>query len=124
MGDRPRGGRLLAADGARAEWGRAGFRHTSVDPTSGRPGSAVTILGFGFTTNNKVAIGSTSIRHVSIAWAAGINCVRASDTCHPGINQALIINVPTTAAAGRYEVSVENRNGVSNAITFVVEEGS
>jgi hypothetical protein len=73
----------------------------SVDPTSGRPGSAVTILGFGFTTNNKVAIGSTSIRHVSIAWAAGINCVRASDTCHPGINQALIINVPTTAAAGR-----------------------
>jgi hypothetical protein len=96
----------------------------SLDPTSGRPGNAVTIVGFGFTTSNKVALGTTSIGDVPIAWAAGINCVRGSGTCHPGINQALVVHIPIATAPGAYAVSVENANGTSNAITFVVAEGS
>ena len=90
----------------------------SIEPTSAPAGEQITIIGRGFSAGNTVHLGGKSIYDVSIAWSAGINCVQGNSTCHPGINQALVIRLPRDATAGLYDVSVENENGVSNIVTF------
>jgi len=93
----------------------------SIDPSSGPPGSTMTIVGFGFAPSNKVQFGDKAMADVPIAWAAGINCIPGNAKCHPGINQGLVVRVPAETTAGTYPVSVENANGASNPVPFAVE---
>jgi hypothetical protein len=70
--------------------------------------------------SNTVHLGGKSISDVPIAWSAGVNCVQGNSACHPGINQALVLRIPRDAPAGQYDVFVENVNGVSNIVTFML----
>jgi hypothetical protein len=91
-----------------------------IEPAVPQAGANITVVGRGFASSNTVVFGKTSIRDVPVAWAAGITCVQGDSACHPGINQGLVFTVPPDATAGRYDISVENGNGVSNAITVAV----
>jgi len=92
----------------------------SIEPASAAAGTKVTIIGFGFSTSNTVHVGGQTIPDVPVAWSAGITCVQGESHCHPGVNQALVITIPVAAKAGQYNVSVENANGVSNVVAFVL----
>jgi hypothetical protein len=92
----------------------------SVDPEAGMPGTKVTIIGFGFAASNTVHFGDATVPNVPISQSVGIMCVPNAPQCHSGVNQTLVITVPAAAKAGSYSLSVENANGVSNRVTFVV----
>jgi hypothetical protein len=92
----------------------------SIEPTSAPAGEQITIIGRGFSMNNKVRFGGKSISDGSITWSAGINCVQENSACHPGINQAPVVRLPRDATAGLNDVSIENENGVSNIVTFTL----
>ena len=92
----------------------------SVEPETAPPGTKLTITGFGFSTSNTVHLGELIIPNVPIAWAVGITCLQGQARCHPGVNQALMVAVPADAKAGRYNLSVEAANGVSNVVAFTL----
>jgi hypothetical protein len=91
-----------------------------IEPISPRASDMITIVGRGFSSRNTVVLGRLSIRDVQVAWAVGITCAPGDATCHPGVNQGLTLTVPPDAAAGPYDVSVENANGVSNVVVTVI----
>jgi hypothetical protein len=92
----------------------------SIDPSSAAAGQQITITGWGFAASNTVRFDEISVPDVIIAWSVGINCPPGNSACHPGINQGLVVTVPSAAKAGQYDVSVENANGVSNVVTFTL----
>ena len=92
----------------------------SIAPASGAAGTELTIIGRGFSASNTVKVGEMIIPQVPIARWAGIACVQQSSTCHPGINQSLVVKIPRNQALGPSRISVQNDKGVTNALIFTV----
>jgi hypothetical protein len=114
----------------------------SIAPASGAVGDEVTIKGFGFTDDNTIHFGNGILLHVPSSGGVGIMCAIGATNCHSGINQSLTFAVPSTndpacetgehqcfvaskpITPGVYQVSVENANGTSASVTFMVSTSS
>jgi peptidoglycan hydrolase-like protein with peptidoglycan-binding domain len=112
-----------------------------LSPTTGPVGTTVSITGFGFTNANTILMdGNLAIRNVPISSSIAIACT-TSPTCHGGINQTIIFTIPDSLSPncpvgsmcamymrlvtpGTYTVTVQNENGTSNALPFIVTSGS
>ncbi|MBX4187124.1 MAG: IPT/TIG domain-containing protein [Candidatus Doudnabacteria bacterium] len=82
---------------------------SSLNPTSGRNGTVITITGTGFTaTGNTVHIGT------------GSNSTYAGYASTDG---KIIFKVPNSVQPGSSLVTVSNSNGTSNALTFFINWG-
>lgn len=94
-----------------------------ITPAAGRVGAWIAIAGANFTCDNTVHIGAAVIRHVGVASAIGIACT-TSPSCRSGIRQSLEVRVPRqplrAQAGGTVELWVENANGRSPALRFVL----
>ncbi len=106
--------------GARAAV-RASVNIYGMSPASGPAGTLVAITGFGFTDDNTIHFGARVIAHVAIHSAIGIACT-SSPSCRSGIQQSLAFTVPE-ASPGATRVWVENANGRSAELQFVVVGG-
>ncbi|MES2224435.1 MAG: peptidoglycan-binding protein [Patescibacteria group bacterium] len=93
---------------------------TMLSPTQGKQGDTIVILGRGFTADTMVHFGPGGITPVISG-----NGTTATFTlpgyigqyCKP--NMACIM-IAYGLTAGNYQLSVENANGISNAVTFTV----
>ena len=96
----------------------------SLSPSSGPPGTSVTITGTGFTpTANTVAFGNGVIPNLSsngtiLIFTVPTTLIPACAYTTPPCPFALVITSP-----GTYGVSVTNASGSSNSVTFVVTSG-
>jgi hypothetical protein len=95
----------------------------SATPSPTPSAGTLTIIGFGFTSRNTVRIGGRMIRDVPIASQAGITCAMNQTACHPGINQTLVVAVPSGLAAGPHRIAVQNANGASKSVTVSLPAG-
>jgi len=109
----------------------------AITPSSGPVGTHVTLTGFGFTSDNTIRFGSGAIVDVPISSSIAVACT-TDPSCIPGIRQTIEFDVPAAlnpacyyseprcliasrmTTPGPYQVSVQNSNGTSNAITFTV----
>lgn len=92
---------------------------SSISPAAGAANTSVTLTGSQFTADNTIVFGTALVRHVGIHSAIGITCT-AGPHCRSGIVQRLKFKVPAKAVPGSTQVSVQNRNGASNVVTFTV----
>ncbi|MDE2213395.1 MAG: hypothetical protein KGJ34_02600 [Patescibacteria group bacterium] len=110
----------------------------SITPASGPTGTVVTLTGFGFAQSNTIRFAGGGIYNVPISSTRAIMCTDTPN-CHGGIQQTLVFTIPTSIGAycppgvmmvcpmyerlvtpGSYPISVENQNGISNSVTFIV----
>ncbi|MBA3789352.1 peptidoglycan-binding protein [Patescibacteria group bacterium] len=112
----------------------------SISPTSGAVGTTVSITGYGFTSDNTVLFAGGAIRNVPVSSSIAIACT-TDPNCRGGIRQTLLFTVPSSigpncppgslcplyarlVTPGDYQISVQNTNGTSNAVTFTVTSGN
>jgi peptidoglycan hydrolase-like protein with peptidoglycan-binding domain len=108
----------------------------SITPTTGPVGTTISITGFGFSNSNIVHLGSGAIGNVPISSSIAIACT-TNPSCHGGINQTLVITVPSSIGPycppgsmcamymqlltpGPYTIYVANDSGTSNAVSYTV----
>jgi probable HAF family extracellular repeat protein len=92
---------------------------SSISLSAGFVGTTVAISGRGFTADNTILFGQTTIAHISAAPPFGIACT-TDPNCIPGLFQRLVFTVPANAVLGQYNVLVQNTAGLSNPVTFSV----
>lgn len=108
---------------------------------AGAVGSTITVTGFGFGPANTILMdGLIAAQNVPIFQSAAITCT-TDPNCRGGIEETLQFTVPSSLAPNcapnamcqqflravtpaPYVVTVQNSNGLSNAISFVVTGGS
>ena len=112
----------------------------TITPTAGPIGTTVSIRGFGFTTSNTIHFGGGAIVNIPISSSIAIACT-TDPTCHGGINQTLTFTIPSSISPycapgmmcamymqlvtpGTYTLYVQNENGSSNPVKFVVTDGT
>lgn len=108
--------RDAAPRSAFAETARMQVRIYALSPQSGPAGTAVTVMGFGFTNDNAIRFGNRVVTHVVVKSTFGVSCTVAPN-CQGGVRQLLVFKVPGEPP-GKYRVSVENSNGKSNELSF------
>ncbi|HWB34147.1 MAG TPA: hypothetical protein VG753_02420 [Candidatus Paceibacterota bacterium] len=110
----------------------------SVSKTSGiHVGDTITITGFGFTDRNTILLnGMAAARNVPITSSVAVACT-TDPSCRPGIHQMISFTVPSSIGPdckagemcpmyltlllnGTYNLTVENENGVSNAVKIEI----
>ena len=110
----------------------------SVSKTTGiAVGMTVTLTGFGFTADNTILLdGMVGARNVPITSSIAIACT-TDPSCKGGIRQTITFKVPSAIGpdckanemcpmymrlitSGTYQLSVENENGISNAIAVTI----
>lgn len=108
----------------------------SVSPTSGQVGTEVTLTGRFLSDSNIIHFGAGAIGPVKITSSIAVACT-TDPACIPGIRQTITFTVPSSVGpyckagmmcpmymqlvtSGVYKVSVENENGISNAVDFSV----
>ena len=93
----------------------------SLTPVSGAVGTSVTITGSGFTSDNTIIFGTGVVMHVAAKSGTSLTF-----TVPNGLSPRCAYSTPRCMVAarvtipGEYAVSVENKNGTSNSITFTV----
>lgn len=94
----------------------------SLAPTSGTPGTEVTVTGSRFAaTGNHVKFGAGYLRNLASPDSVTLRFVvpEGLDTCAPGATGPCPGSYPPVTP-GNYEVVVLGLEGASNAITFTV----
>lgn len=91
---------------------------TLMNPGSGQIGTSITLTGTGFLKkNNEISIGSTKSALINLPSPNGktITFKFPAAPC----NQKTKTNCPATVlTSGNYNISVSNKNGLSNAVPF------
>lgn len=113
----------------------------SLSPSAGVVGTTVSVTGYGFTNSNTVLMnGSVAARNVPISSSIAIACT-TDPSCKGGIRQTLIFTIPDSLSPncpvgsmcpmymrlitpGTYTITVNNENGTSRGMTFVVTESA
>jgi hypothetical protein len=93
----------------------------SLSPNAGAIGSTVTIYGSGFTSDNTILFGGGALVHVRSYDGSSISFNvpgSLNPRCYYSQPACLIASQQTLP--GSYNVSIENSNGASNAISFTV----
>jgi IPT/TIG domain len=83
-------------------------------------GIDIYLTGRNFDSQNTVHIGSMTIKGVPVASKYAIACT-TDPNCISGIVEKLVVSVPSNTV-GDYTISVENSNGSSNTINFLVHK--
>ncbi len=91
----------------------------SITPDSGPIGTSVTVTGSGFTSDNIVRFGQVFIKHVK-ARSRGSLVFSVPTIQNPSCFAQGCRIVSQPIAPRDYPVSVQNKNGVSNVVTFSV----
>ena len=97
----------------------------SITPTSGTAGSIVTLRGAGFNGDTTIMFGSGALIHISSSDSNTL-----SFTVPSSLDPLCRYSSPACAIASRlttpgiYQASVQNSNGTSNSIAYVVTEST
>lgn len=97
----------------------------SIAPTSGAVGTVVLVYGSGFTNDNVVFFGSGALRSIPSADGTTLSFTipnAIGPYCAP--NQPCPMYMTRLITPGPYAVHIQNANGSSNSITFMLTDGT
>jgi len=120
---------------------QSGVSLYTISPSQAAVGQTVNVTGFGMTNSNTILLdGMVAATNVPINSSIAVACT-TDPSCRGGIRQTLLFTVPQYLSPncpagsmcpmymrqltpGTYQLTVQNQNGTSNAMSFTVTSAS